>query len=396
MEHLLRKARVDVTSVFDPNFFTGEFINSLFTVESWMVSTHLLPSSTPPKTFHVYRLLTSLRHHSGTALRLPHSGLTLADAKHIGILTYYLFAMLDLTDNFEDIKFRNSLFGKRLRAWSDLPDNPIVHGIWNQSPRQASYFWLASLQSLMAIFQTWIKSLRYHHTQGFFEARDLANHRHLLISSQTPSPIPDRSDSLLSALQQFDMTFAARWYQISLHDPIWTTPPPPGHFPVLGTLGKRLPADSDLPDPGNKYQRTSTGNETRQPHRPDFVNSTPLMEVTVPLDPNIPVSTQLFGRLPTGMTYPKFPSVPSGTSLTTICFRSSFSSPQNCCSTRLCKERKAPRNQRLHVDLGSEPWRSKPESYWTPLVNFLQDPAVSPHLRPSTALRNATPSVRWQ
>ena len=394
MEHLLRQARVELTSVFDPNFFTGEFIHSLLSVESWMVSAHLPPSSTPPKTFQVYRLLQSLRHHKGQTLLLPADGLTLADAKHIGIFTYYLFAMLDLTDNFEDRKFRSSLFGKRLRAWSDLPDNPLVHGIWTQAPRQASYFWFASLQSLMAIFQTWIKSLRYHHTKGFFEARDLSLQRHLLISSQTPSPIPDRSDSLLSALQQYDTTFAIRWYQISPHDPIWTTPPPPGHLPAIANPRKHLLHHSELTDPGNKYQRTSTGNDTR-PHRPDFMNSTPLMEVTVPLDPNVPVSTQLFTRLPTGITYPKFPSVPSGTSLTTICFRSSFSSPQNCCSTRLCKERKAPRNQRLHVDVGSEPWRSKPESYWTPLVTFLQDPAVSQHLRPSAALRNATPSVRW-
>ena len=395
LEHLLRQAPVDLTSVFDPNFFTGEFIFSLFSVESWMVSAHLPPSSTPPKTFHVYRLLTSLRQYQGQSLLLPANRLTLADAKHIGVLTYYLFAMLDLTDKFEDRKFRLSLFGKRLRMWSDLPDNPLVHGIWTQSPRQASYFWFASLQSLMLIFQTWIKSLRYHHTKGFFEARDLSRQRHLLISSQTPSPIPDRSDSLLSALQQFDMTFAARWYQMSPHDPIWTAPPPPGHLPVITNPRKHLLTHLDPPDTGNTYSRTGNSQDTRN-HRPDFQNSTPLMEVTMPFDPNTPVSTQLFARLPTGVTYPKFPSVPSGTSLTTICFRSSFSSPQNFCSTRLCKERKAPRNQRLHVDLGSEPWKSKPESYWTPLVQFLQDPAVSPHLRPSPALRNATPSARWQ
>jgi hypothetical protein len=358
-----------------------------------MVSAHLPPSSTPPKTFHVYRLLTSLRHYQEQALLLPITGLTLANAKHIGVLMYYLFAMLDLTDNFEDRKFRLSLFGKRLRMWSDLPDNPLVHGIWTQSPCQASYYWFASLQSLMLIFQTWIKSLRYHHTKGFFEAHDLSQQRHLLISSQTPSPIPDCSDSLLSALQQFDMTFAARWYQISPHDAIWTAMPPPGHLPVISNSRKHLLTNHDLNDTGTKYPKIDTGNDTRQ-HRPDFQNAAPpLMEVTVPFEPNTPVSMQLFARLPTGVTYPKFPSIPSGMSLTTICFRSSFSSPQNCCSTRLCKERKAPHNQQLHMDLGSEPWKSKPESYWTSLVHFLQDLVVSPHMCPSPALRRATPSA---
>jgi hypothetical protein len=112
----------------------------------------------------------------------------------------------------------------------------------------------------MLIFQTWIKSLRHHRTKGFFEARDLSQHRHLLISSQTPSPIPDHSDSLLSALQQFDMAFAAKWYQISLHDPIWTAPPPSDHLPVQPNPRKHLLNTSDLTDAGQNHQRTLTGN----------------------------------------------------------------------------------------------------------------------------------------
>jgi hypothetical protein len=61
MEHLMRRARIDLTSVCNPVFFSGEFLHSLFSVESWMVSPHLQPMHTPAKTFHVYRLLPSLR-----------------------------------------------------------------------------------------------------------------------------------------------------------------------------------------------------------------------------------------------------------------------------------------------------------------------------------------------
>jgi hypothetical protein len=136
MEHLLRHARIDLVSVCSPNFFSGEFLNSLLSVESWMVSPHLQPTQIPTRTFHVYRLITSLCHYSGMAtLLLPTEGLSLMDAKHVGVLTYHLFSMLDLTNSFKDTKFRRSIFGQRLRAWSDLPDNPMIHGIWQKSPR---------------------------------------------------------------------------------------------------------------------------------------------------------------------------------------------------------------------------------------------------------------------
>jgi hypothetical protein len=33
------------------------------------------------------------------------------------------------------------LFGKWVKAWSDLPDNPLIHGVWQTSPKQVTYFW---------------------------------------------------------------------------------------------------------------------------------------------------------------------------------------------------------------------------------------------------------------
>jgi hypothetical protein len=44
MEHLLRPARIDLVSVGNPNFFSGELLHSLLLVESWMVSPHLQPT----------------------------------------------------------------------------------------------------------------------------------------------------------------------------------------------------------------------------------------------------------------------------------------------------------------------------------------------------------------
>jgi hypothetical protein len=389
MEHLMRRARMDLTHICNPTFFSGEFLQALFSVESWMVSPHLQPADTPAKTFHVYRLLSSLRNHTITTLLLPADGLTLMDAKHLGVLTYHLFAMLDLTDTFEDTKFRRSLFGKRLKAWSELPDTPLVTGVWQQSPKQVTYYWFQSLQSLCLVFQTWIKNLRYHPTRGFIEARDQHHNNHLILDGTTPSPVPDRSDTLVTALQQYDIAFAARWYQTSAYDPSWTAPTPPGHFPAAAYVRPPPLREEKIP----KKQRTE-GLTARQKIPKDFICSAPLLEAVKPLRQDVPVSTQLLERIPKGLPYPKFPD-PSGTCMTTICFRSAFASPQNCCATSLCKERRQPRQTRFHVDPTAIEWTSKPETYWAPLVAFLVDPQVSPILRPSQALKALTPSTNW-
>jgi hypothetical protein len=393
MEHLMRRARIDLTSVCNPVFFSGEFLHSLFSVESWMVSPHLQPMHTPAKTFLVYRLLPSLRNHTETALLLPSEGLTLMDAKHLGVLTYYLFAMLDLTDTFEDTKFRRSLFGQRLKAWSELPDTPLIHGVWQQSPKQVTYYWFQSLQSLCLVFQIWIKNLRYHPTKGFLEAQDQHHQQHIVLDGTTPSPVPDRSDTLVTALLQYDVAFAARWYQTSTYDSSWSNPTPPGHFQA--TPYTRPPLAQELATGSNKRQRTERPT-TRQTSRTpkDFVSGAPLLEAVKPLRLDVPVSTQLLERIPKGLPYPKFSDL-NGTCLTTICFRSAFAAPQNCCATSMCKERRLPRQTRFHVDPSALEWTSKPESYWTPLVAFLVDPQVSAVLRPSKALKALTPSTNW-
>jgi hypothetical protein len=122
---------------------------------------------------------------------------------------------------------------------------------------------------------------------------------------------------------------------------------------------------------------------------PDFINNTPLVEAVIPFQVRKSLSHQILTRLARA-PFPKFMDS-SGT--LTLCFLSAFAAPHNCCVLRKCVDRK--RKCRLHVDIGVEPWRSKPESFWAPLVQFLQDPAVSIHLKPAPALKKATPSAHW-
>jgi hypothetical protein len=395
MEAMLRPIQIYVHGVYDLNFFSGAFLNALLSVESWMVNEHILPSNVPTDTFHVYRLVTCLPAYAGHALTLPPKGLTLLEAKHLGILTYYLFAMMDLTDGtFSDEKFVTSILGKRLKAWSSLPDSATIHGLWNQSPLQATYQWFASLQSLLCTIQLWIKRLRYHQTRGFYHAHDNQGRRYLLLDSQVPSNIPGRTDSLIEALSHFDHAFENQWFRSSFMDPIWTTPLPPGHTVPTNTNNSRLTRDqreqNRREDERNKRQRLG-GPKIRNP---DFINQSPLMECTSHLPQHKTVLQALYGKFQAQVMYPRFPTN-TGTSQT-LCLNSSFVSPHHTCTTRLCGDRKSnPRMSRLHIDLSKDEWRQKPENYWAPLVAFLTNPEVVPHIRPTQALKALTPTTTW-
>jgi hypothetical protein len=60
IEAMLRPVQIYVDGVYDLNFFTGTFFHAFLSVESWMVSDHILPANVPQATFHVYRLITCL------------------------------------------------------------------------------------------------------------------------------------------------------------------------------------------------------------------------------------------------------------------------------------------------------------------------------------------------
>ena len=130
-------------------------------------------------------------------------------------------------------------------------------------------------------------------------------------------------------------------------------------------------------------------------HPPDFVNGSPWLEPVVGLakKDNVVNAIQRRG----GSNMPRFPQLPnSNGELRFICFNSALASPRNTCCTSQCKNRKknVPSN-RPHIDLSKEPWCSKPEAYWKPLVDWFQHDMVKVVVRPTKAFKDMTPSASW-
>ena len=167
-------------------------------------------------------------------------------------------------------------------------------------------------------------------------------------------------------------------------DTIWSSQIPTGHS-VMPTLASSKHAYSEGPEQeeNTAKKRVKLGGKKLQ--APDFISSTPLMETVIPIPTaSRSITMTLIKRINAPIQFPRLPS--SNGTLQTICLNSVFPAPHNCCMLRLCGDKKStPRIPRLHIDLNSEPWRSKPENYWTPIVEFLQQDGIRNHIRPLAA-----------
>ncbi len=210
---------------------------------------------------------------------------------------------------------------------------------------------------------------------------------------------------LLPTLEAFDDSFNDLWaHRIIIHnDPIWTQPPPPDQFrqaapprycppptPDYGTT-PRAPA----PAPSPRQDRPLPDQSKRQ-REPDFTSRTALFEPVTPFQPGQRPMGYMVNNTDRTTQYPRLVATP-GKEPCLICFRSSFAPPFNVCQFSSCigNRRRRRETQRLHINLAQEPWRSKPEAFWQPVVEWLQLPTIRPFIRPTEGLRLLTPSAKW-
>ncbi len=277
----------------------------------------------------------------------------------------------------------------RISLWSQLPGLLSINSLWNAHPASVTFYWFNLLRELLHIFHCWIKAQRYHQTQGFTTASDSQGAMHLQLIDTLPSHIPGKSTHLLEAVTRFDTQFQQRWYDqaFNLSDPIWTSALPAEHFVRSNT---ETPVEDPVhPAPGSAREQAGK----RLKLGKDFISNTALMVPVEPFPRMKPVITTMIQRLPPAGRFPKIPNE-NGT-LSNICFKSSFAAPHNRCVAAKCVTKQTPPISRLHIDISVEPWKSKPEHYWQPLVEWLQHPSVSPHFRPSEAFKSLTPAANW-
>jgi hypothetical protein len=184
------------------------------------------------------------------------------------------------------------------------------------------------------------------------------------------------------------------------NDMLWNLPspadhfrpcPPPPHVLRVPSLTPALEAPFQYPA-GHPPSRDAANKRPREP----FVASKGLLKLAAPIPAGQRLMTYLFDAMPAHTQYPKMTNN-DGKADCLICFRSAFPSPHNSCQLESCiaLKRRQRDNQRLHIDLAVEPWRSKPEAYWQPVVAWLRLPGVDALIRPTAAFKKLTPSANW-
>jgi hypothetical protein len=165
-------------------------------------------------------------------------------------------------------------------------------------------------------------------------------------------------------------------------------------FPIPAppvNLDKRTGRQREQPSKQLKTTTTAVAN---------FVSQAPLFEPIVPFPWDKPTITTLLAWLPVGTPFLQMGERDGKSQY--IYFQSAFPSPHNKCTTSKCKNRKESLSAStcLHIDPSTEPWKSKEEDFWKPIVNFLQNLEVAQHFRPSATFISLifislTPSTSW-
>jgi hypothetical protein len=396
VEALLSRGGIIIESAYSKHFFSADRARSLFAIESWATSPQTRELvKLPPHTLHVYSFLQCLLDYQDHPSLLPWAGISLRQAKNLGDLVVLLFRMADMKPDFITSPFDSSIMGQRLLQWSKLADSSAIHHLWEQHQRLLTFLWFDTLREILHIVHCWVKAQRFHCSQGFQSATDAATgSQRLLVTGSFPSHIPGQTTTLVEAFARYDSQFVARWYQQAYtpYDPTWQAEPPRDQFVPDPGATVALAREAGPRDAGAKRVKLKDSRKAQQ--GADFISTSHLLEAVVPMAKEKAAITTIIARLPRGQ---RFPLVKDSTgTLQYICFHSAFPPPHNRCITGKCKNHKvSPPVSRVHVDLSIEPWQSKPESFWEPVVAFLKEASVAVHFRPSAPLMALTPSTAW-
>jgi hypothetical protein len=399
---------IDFHQAYHGAFFTQQFFHSLITVDNWAVSPHARPSAsldaTTIPTLHVFDFLRAVTTIGPGPSLLPATGLTHLQARHVGTLIFYSFAALDIKESFTACPFRSSLLGSRIWAWLELLNDSAVLLLWDKFPRTVSYQWMLSCWSLLNVFKRWLEAVRWQPARGFATVKDSITLQYQVIADgNIVAATAGRSSTILTTLSAYDSSFHDVWSnRVMVHnDMLWTIPPPADHFRPM-RAPPRLPRSQN--DPSTQLPPYPQGDRlppnrqiTAKRDRESFVASKGMLELAKPIPQGQRLMTYLFKAMPDNTHYPKMANT-DGKADCLICFRSAFPSPHNSCCIDTCiaaKRRNRGEKQRLHIDLSQEPWRSKPEPYWQPVVDWLRLPGVDALILPTAAFKQLTPSAQW-
>jgi hypothetical protein len=290
--------------------------------------------------------------------------------------------------------FDQSILGTCLLYLTKVLERHQVQILWASNSRDMTYVWFQSLRSILYLFQRLATSAMWKVDSGFISGNPVQI-----------CPLTQDSQHFINLIQEYDAAQLQTWGRERLQSSLMFGQGlviPPSHF-KRSQERPPTPAPRDIPSVDKKPdQKQQALKRPRESPTPDFVAAHPLFELVAPPRETRGIVTIFTTASPQNASKPALPTGQDGKSVL-ICFASSCCAPFNVCNLAACHSGQSRRVRKnaptptpfSHVDLAVEPWASKPESFWDPIVAWLKLPGVSLAVRPSAFLKAKTGATTW-
>jgi hypothetical protein len=374
-------------TTYAESFFKCDSLKLCLQVSTWEMEEMFDPTTDTGSSWTVYSYLRCLSSQASTFDGLlPTHGISIIEAKHLGMFTYQLFRSMDMKEPRQTAAFDQSILASHLQQWVALTDHPMIHPLWQREPRALTYWWFFSLREILFQFQTLALTNRFLPDSGF-----LPDEHQLTISPYCGIDGPHISLQLNEAA----VAFQRRWADSRLSSSRSFMADVQEHHFRMPTI--RVQRDKPPKEPRPVPSGAKRPSDSLTPH---FTSAKPLFKLLGEPPWRLSAVPGKFLRFQGPQSAPMF-RIPDSTGKSRqICLKSSCEPPYNVCSNEPCVSKRPSRNNEervayIHVDLSDQYWCSVVESTWDPLVQFLKGDGVHAHIQPTAALKALTPSAGW-
>jgi hypothetical protein len=381
---------------FTQSFFQATLMKSLMQPSSWRMDDSFDPNDGDSSAFHVYKFIPALRLFAAHPALLPANGFTCLELRPLASFIHTWYRSMDVAQGFVSAKFDASILGSRLIFLMSLLERHAVQTLWATNAKAMTYIWFQSLRSLLYLFQRLSSASMWKAGGGFLPADP---HVHVC-------PFNRDGQHFIDLVQEYDALLLVQWGHERLHSPESFYPAnliPESHFVKTQVL--KIPRQSSAAAGNTENHKRAATKRPATEMNADFVSAKPLFELTSAPQTEKAVFLQFQSSSPTGTRMPVLLNPDGKSSL--ICFSSAVGPPFNKCNLAQClqNQKKRTRNPRYqtpegpppfcHIDFTQPYYANQPEAFWAPVVTFLRLPGVSNSIRPSTFLKEKTPSTPW-
>jgi hypothetical protein len=148
--------------VYAESFFTSETLRNIMQLANWEMDDVLDPATRSSSSWTTYHFLKCLSSQASTFDgKLPTNGISILEAKHLSLFVYLWFRAMDMKTPTGAASFDSLYLARYLTLWKDLTYHPMLHSLWQQAPRDITFWWFYTLIEILLSFQLLAMSNRY-------------------------------------------------------------------------------------------------------------------------------------------------------------------------------------------------------------------------------------------